>query len=121
MGDARVFAMMSKLKKTNEKEDQLAMIEAIEIAQPTQKHENRENTSECIEDLLATLEKLEKEEKALVIEKQRLMTVEKRLRVQLAGAISEKTKEVGKLKDEIKDLKQKCEGLAKALEIPVNK
>ena len=72
-------------------------------------------------DLLATLEALGGEEKTLVAEKSQLLDMEETLRQKIIDEIEVKRHRIENLKYEIPELKQRCEALAKVLDIPVKK
>ena len=71
------------------------------------------------ENLSSTLQSLKDEEYALVNQKTELSSIEEKLRVQTMEEIANARQRIASLKSEIPELKQKCEGLAKALQIPV--
>jgi uncharacterized small protein (DUF1192 family) len=71
------------------------------------------------DDLTVLLETLKHEETALLSQKEQLVSIGEQLRLKTVDEI-EKTKErITSLKTEIPELKQKCEVMAKVLEIPV--
>jgi hypothetical protein len=71
------------------------------------------------ESLPITLESLKQEELSLLNQKTELLTIEEQLRLKTVEEIEMTKQRIASLKLEIPELKQKCEGLAKALEIPV--
>ena len=71
------------------------------------------------ENLQMTLQSLKEEELALMTQKTELLSIEEKLRLKTAEEIENTRQRIESLKSEIPELKQKCEGLAKALEIPV--
>ena len=77
--------------------------------------ENRE------ENLLSVLETLGGEEQSLLQEKSQLLDIEEKLRLKIREEIEAKKHRIENLKNEIPELKQRCEALAKALDIPVQK
>jgi predicted RNase H-like nuclease (RuvC/YqgF family) len=77
--------------------------------------ENRE------ENLLSVLEALGGEEQSLLQEKSQLAAMEEVLRQKIRDEIEAKKHRIEDLKNEIPELKQRCEALAKALDIPVQK
>ena len=89
--------------------------------------ENREEmkTQEPFEkteaDVLATLEALGGEERLLLAEKSQLMSMEETLKQRISDEIEVKRHRIENLRYEIPELKQRCEALAKALDIPVQK
>jgi len=72
-------------------------------------------------DVLATLEALGGEERTLIAEKSQLLDMEETLRQKIVDEIEVKRHSIENLKYEIPELKQRCEALAKALDIPVHK
>ena len=72
-------------------------------------------------DMLSMLEALGGEERTLIAEKSQLLNMEETLRQRLREEIEIKRHRIENLKYEIPELKQRCEALAKVLEIPVQK
>lgn len=72
-------------------------------------------------DMLTMLESLGGEERALVAEKSKLVTMEESLRQRAICEIEGKQQRIKNLKYEIPELRQRCEALAKALGIPIQK
>ena len=72
-------------------------------------------------DKLSLLESLGGEERTLVAEKSQLVTMEENLRQKIIDEIEVKRHRIENLKYEIPELRQRCEALAKALDIPVQK
>jgi predicted RNase H-like nuclease (RuvC/YqgF family) len=77
-----------------------------------------ENTKESA---LSTLEALNGEERLLLAEKSQLLDMEETLKQRIKDEIEVKKHRIENLKYEIPELKQRCEALAKALDIPVQK
>jgi predicted RNase H-like nuclease (RuvC/YqgF family) len=73
------------------------------------------------ENILSKLEMLEGEEKSLMAEKLQLINTEETLKQKVRDEIEIKRHTIENLRHEIPELKQRCEVLAKALEIPVQK
>jgi predicted RNase H-like nuclease (RuvC/YqgF family) len=73
------------------------------------------------ENILSMLETLEGEEKSLIAEKLQLINMEETLKQKIRDEIEVKRHKIENLRHEIPELKQRCEVLAKALEIPVQK
>ena len=71
------------------------------------------------ESLSSTLQTLKEQEIALLNQKTELASIEEKLRLQTEEEIEKAKQRIELLRSEIPELKQKCEGLAKALEIPV--
>jgi predicted RNase H-like nuclease (RuvC/YqgF family) len=72
-------------------------------------------------DMLSMLESLGGEERILIAEKSQLLTMEETLRQRIRDEIEVKRHRIENLKYEIPELKQRCEALAKALDIPIQK
>ena len=72
-------------------------------------------------DVLATLESLGAEERILIVEKSQLQNMEETLKQKIIDEIEVKRHRIEYLKYEIPELKQRCETLAKALDIRVKK
>ena len=72
-------------------------------------------------DILSMLEALGGEERLLLAEKSQLVNMEETLRQRIRDEIEIKRHRIENLKYEIPELKQRCEALAKALDIPVQK
>jgi seryl-tRNA synthetase len=92
---------------------------------PDEEHNNGELTAEPCEntekDHLSTLEALDGEEKSLLAQKSQLLNMEETLRQKIRDEIEAKKHRIANLKNEIPELKQRCEALAKVLDIPVRK
>jgi hypothetical protein len=73
------------------------------------------------ENILSMLETLGGEEKSLIAEKLQLINMEETLKQKIRDEIESKRHKIENLRHEIPELKQRCELLAKALEIPVQK
>ena len=91
-----------------------------------EEHSNEElNTAEPCENTertyLSVLEALDGEEKSLLAEKSQLLNIEETLRQKIRYGIEAKKRRIENLKNEIPELKQRCEALAKVLDIPVQK
>jgi|YelNatPaOPRAMG01_1025707.scaffolds.fasta_scaffold02441_19 predicted enzyme involved in methoxymalonyl-ACP biosynthesis len=82
---------------------------------------NSEQADNTPSDPLAILEKLSEEEAMLLNEKTALLDTEEKLWHKVNEAIQTKKQRIEQLKSEIPELKQRCESLAKILEIPVYK
>jgi len=72
-------------------------------------------------DVLATLKALGGEERLLLAEKSQLLNMEETLKQRITDEIEVKRHRIENLKYEIPELKQRCEALAKVLDIPVQK
>ena len=72
-------------------------------------------------DVLSMLEALVGKEGMLLAEKSQLLNMEETLKQRIIEEIEIKRHRIENLKYEIPELKQRCEALAKALDIPVQK
>jgi predicted RNase H-like nuclease (RuvC/YqgF family) len=121
--------MFDIFKKTEEEQDNVEQeaTETNEISEETHKEKQSEEvkTQEPFEstesDLLDTLMSLGGEERTLIAEKSQLLDMEETLRQRIMDEIEVKRHRIENLKHEIPELKQRCEALAKALDIPVQK
>jgi predicted RNase H-like nuclease (RuvC/YqgF family) len=122
--------MFNKFKKPDEEpnDEELTAAEQCENLEETITEENPSeemNTQEPCqseeEPILSMLETLEGEEKSLIAEKLQLINMEETLKQKIREEIEIKRQQIENLKHEIPELKQRCEALAKALEIPVQK
>jgi len=90
-----------------------------------EEHNNGELTVEPCEntekDYLSKLEALDGEERALLAEKAQLLNMEETLKQKIRDEIEAKKHRIENLKNEIPELKQRCEALAKVLDIPIQK
>ena len=122
--------MFDMLKKLEEEQNngEPSTEEQCENLEETFKEENASeemNTQEpCLnekENILSMLETLGGEEKSLIAEKLQLINMEETLKQKIRDEIEVKRHKIENLRHEIPELKQRCEVLAKALEIPVQK
>jgi predicted RNase H-like nuclease (RuvC/YqgF family) len=124
----------NKMFETFKKPDEEPTNETQNNAEPTENPEQKckkENQSEeanpqvtfenTEESVLSTLEALGGEERLLLSEKSQLLDMEETLRQRIKDEIEVKRHRIENLKYEIPELKQRCEALAKALDIPVQK
>ena len=99
--------------------------EITEISENYQKEKSEVKPPEPFEnaevDLLSMLDALGGEERTLVAEKSQLIDMEETLKQKIIDEIEVKRHRIEYLKYEIPELKQRCEALARALEIPVHK
>lgn len=123
--------MFDKFKKPEEQNngeqnatEPIANVEAPSTTEPSQEI-SAPTTPEPLEtgesDMLSMLEALGGEERTLVAEKSQLVTMEQNLRQKIIDEIEVKRHRVENLKYEIPELRQRCEALAKALDIPIHK
>jgi len=87
--------------------------DAEEQKNPEQQSEIRE------ENVLSMLKALEEEESSLIQEKSQLTDMEEMLRLKAREEIEAKKRRIDELKNEIPELKQRCEDLAKMLDTQV--
>jgi predicted RNase H-like nuclease (RuvC/YqgF family) len=71
------------------------------------------------ENVLSMLKALEEEESSLMQEKSQLVDMEEMLRLKAREEIEAKKRRIDELKNEIPELKQRCEDLAKMLDTQV--
>jgi len=107
-------------KKPDEEQNNVEQeaTEPIENLEETGAQEPFESTEA---DMLSMLEALGGEERTLIAEKSQLLNMEETLRQKIRDEIEVKRHKIENLKYEIPELKQRCEALAKALDIPVQK
>ena len=70
---------------------------------------------------ISKLEALSEEEKTLLAEKSQLLNMEETLKHKIRDEIEVKKHRIENLKSQIPELKQRCEFLARLLEIPIKK
>ena len=99
----------------------LDMFKKIEEEQQKTEMSNTEPCENREENLLTLIETLGGEEQALLEEKAQLASMEEQLQLKLREEIEAKKHRIENLKNEIPELKQRCEALAKALDIQVQK
>jgi predicted RNase H-like nuclease (RuvC/YqgF family) len=123
-----MFDIFKKLdeEQNNVEQEATGQNEISEISEEPCKEEQMEvKIQEPFErteaDLLSMLETLGGEERTLIAEKSQLMDMEETLKQKIIDEINVKRHRIENLKYEIPELKQRCESLAKALEIPVQK
>ena len=95
--------------------------EPVKEEEQTKKAETQEPFEPAEAKLLAKLEELGGQERTLIAEKSQLLDMEETLRQKILDEIEVKRHSIENLKYEIPELKQRCEALAKALDIPVQK
>jgi predicted RNase H-like nuclease (RuvC/YqgF family) len=122
--------MFDTFKKLDEEQNngELTAAEQCENLEENIKEENPSvgmNTQEPCpneeEKILSMLETLGGEEKSLIAEKLQLINMEETLKQKIRDEIEIKRHKIENLRHEIPELKQRCEVLAKVLEIPVQK
>jgi predicted RNase H-like nuclease (RuvC/YqgF family) len=115
--------MFDMLKNPDEEQATTEPIENIEenCNEENQTEETTPQTENSKEDVLSTLETLGEEERSLLAEKSQLLNMEETLKQRIKDEIEIKRHRIENLKYEIPELKQRCEALAKVLDIPVKK
>jgi predicted RNase H-like nuclease (RuvC/YqgF family) len=108
-GEQNIPEQRPNLEETHEETNQN---EEMKTQEPFEKTEA---------DVLATLEALGGEERLLLAEKSQLLNMEETLKQRITDEIEIKRHRIENLRYEIPELKQRCEALAKALDIPVQK
>jgi hypothetical protein len=112
-------------EQNNVEQETTEPIENYEENVKEEKQSEKIDTKEPFEpteaDMLSTLESLGGEERTLIAEKSQLLDMEETLRQKIIDEIEVKRLSIENLKYEIPELKQRCEALAKALDIPVHK
>jgi predicted RNase H-like nuclease (RuvC/YqgF family) len=125
-----VLTVFDIFKKPDEEQNngEQNTAEPCENLEENYKEENQSeemNTQEPFENTeenaLSTLEALGGEERSLLAEKSQLLNMEETLKQRIRDEIEIKRHRIENLKYEIPELKQRCEALAKALDIPVQK
>jgi hypothetical protein len=104
---------MFSLKK--EQSNEPATLPKLEIPKETP-----ENPITVDNDLSMILESLEVEEEALLQEKADLITLEAKLTIKLKAQIKERETKIAGLKNELPQIKQRCETLANMLGIKID-
>jgi predicted RNase H-like nuclease (RuvC/YqgF family) len=102
-------------------EEKIAVEENIKEESPSEELNTQEPYQTEEEKILSMLEALGGEEQALLAEKSQLVNMEETLRYRIREEIEIKRHRIENLKHEIPELKQRCEVLAKALNIPIQK
>jgi predicted RNase H-like nuclease (RuvC/YqgF family) len=123
----KVFALLRKLDEEQNSEviysaEQCAnLAENIKEENPNQQTITQEPRQNEEENILSILEALEGQEQVLITEKSQLVSMEETLTQRIREEIEIRRHRIENLKHEIPELKQRCEVLAKALDIPVQK
>lgn len=125
-----VQIMFDRFKKPEEEQNDLEQeptdpTDDLKETAEEEKQSEETSTQEPFEpaeaDMLAMLEALGGEERTLIAEKSQLLNTEETLRQKIKDEIEVKRHRIENLKYEIPELKQRCEALAKALDIPIQK
>jgi predicted RNase H-like nuclease (RuvC/YqgF family) len=129
LDSVEVYKVFDAFKKPDEEQNNAEQntaepIENLEV-KPGEESKNEEVKVQSFEtketDMLSMLEALGGEERTLIAEKSQLLTMEETLRQRIKDEIEVKRHRIENLKYEIPELRQRCEALAKALDIPVHK
>ena len=102
-------------------DEKVTIEETITVESPSEAPNNQEPYKTEEEKILAMLEELGGEEQALLAERAQLASTEETLRQKVREEINIRRSKIENLKHEIPELKQRCEALAKALDMPVQK
>lgn len=112
-------------EQNNGEQDTAEPVENLEENYKEENQSEETNTQVTLENteenILSTLEALGGEERLLLAEKSQLLNMEETLKQRIKDEIEIKKHRIENLKYEIPELKQRCEALAKALDIPVQK
>jgi HEAT repeat protein len=123
----QVFALLRKLDEEQNSEVTYAaepcanLAETIKEENPNPQIITQEPCQNEEENILSILEALEGQEQVLLTEKSQLVSMEETLTQRIREEIEIRRHRIENLKHEIPELKQRCEVLAKALDIPVQK
>jgi predicted RNase H-like nuclease (RuvC/YqgF family) len=102
-------------------EEKVTVEEPIKEESPNEEPNIQQPYQTEEEKVLAMLEELGGEEQALLAERTQLVNMETTLRQRIREEIKIRRSKIENLKHEIPELKQRCEALARALDIPVQK
>jgi predicted RNase H-like nuclease (RuvC/YqgF family) len=102
-------------------EEKITVEELIKEEGPTEESSNQQPYQTEEGTALAMLEELGVEERALLAERSQLVNMEASLKQRIREEINIRRSKIEILKQEIPELKQRCEALAKVLDIPVQK
>ena len=128
-----MFAIFRKLDddQDNGKLDTEEMYETMEEKIIGEENIDEENPSEDLGDqepnwnseekTLSVLETMKEEEEILLTEKSQLLNMEVTLKKRIREDIEIKKQEIERLKQNNTELKQRCEDLAKVLNLPIRK
>jgi predicted RNase H-like nuclease (RuvC/YqgF family) len=121
----RCYKVVEIFKKPDDAQNPAEQCENLEEI-PKEENINEETNTQVTvenpdENILSTLETLGEEERDLLAEKSQLQSMEETLKQKLLDEIEVKRHRIENLKYEIPELKQRCEALAKVLNIPVQK
>ena len=102
-------------------EEKVTVEEIITEEKPTEEPTIQEPYQNQEENILSVLKALGEEERLLLSERSQLVNMEETLAQRAREEVEFKRHSIENLKHEIPELKQRCEVLAKALDIPVQK
>ena len=102
-------------------EEKIILEENIHEETPSEEPATQEPCQNQEENILSTLQSLGEEERTLLLERSQLANMEETLAQRAREEAEFKRHRIENLKHEIPELKQRCEVLAKALNIPVQK
>lgn len=102
-------------------EEKVTVEEIITEEKPTEEPTIQEPYQNQEENILSVLKALGEEERLLLSERSQLASMEETLTQRAREEVEFKRHRIENLKHEIPELKQRCEFLAKALDIPIQK
>ena len=102
-------------------EEKIILEENIQKETPSEELPIQEPSQNQEENILSTLQSLEEEERTLLLERSQLANMEETLAQRAREEAEFKRHRIENLKHEIPELKQRCEALAKALDMPIQK
>jgi len=102
-------------------EEKIILEENIHEETPSEEPATQEPCQNQEENILSTLQSLGEEERTLLLERSQLANMEETLAQRAREEAEFKRHRIENLKHEIPELKQRCEALAKALDMPIQK
>jgi hypothetical protein len=102
-------------------EEKITVEENIKEETPSEELTTQEPYQNQEENILSILQTLGEEERTLLLERSQLASMEETLAQRAREEVEFKRHRIENLKHEIPELKQRCEALAKALDMPVQK
>jgi hypothetical protein len=102
-------------------EEKITVEENINEETPSEELTTQEPYQNQEENILSVLQALGEEERTLLLERSQLASMEETLAQKAREEVEFKRHRIENLRHEIPELKQRCEALAKALDMPVQK
>jgi len=102
-------------------EEKITVGENITVETPSEEQAIQVPPQSQKENSLSLLRALGEEERSLQLERSQLASMEEKLAQRVREEVEFKRHRIENLKHEIPELKQRCEALAKALDMPVQK